>query len=151
MSYAVYFAVVASLASLFEVAYPFLDGTRIGLCYLAIGGIMTLGTSFVGKYLDLRYKQEEKRLREILTTAGDLENRLLVEGVNDVGKLPEFPIERVCPFILLFRVGITNPAIGSTQVPCGNGRNFIRCCYGLWLVYRATSSFSSTPYSSIDQ
>ncbi|EKM83252.1 hypothetical protein AGABI1DRAFT_69522 [Agaricus bisporus var. burnettii JB137-S8] len=94
MSYAVYFAVVASLASLFEVAYPFLDGTRIGLCYLAIGGTMTLGTSFVGKYLDLRYKQEEKRLCEILTTAGDLENRLLVEGVSDIGKLPEFPIER---------------------------------------------------------
>lgn len=110
MSYAVYFAVVASLASLFEMAYPFLDGTRIGLCYLAIGGTMTLGTSFVGKYLDLRYKQEEKRLREILTTAGDLENRLLVEGVSDVGKLPEFPIERVCPFNSLVKSRYNPPS-----------------------------------------
>lgn len=113
---------------------------------------MTLGTSFVGKTLDLRYKQEEKQLTELLNRAGDLENRLLVEGVNDVGRLPEFPIERVCPFILLFNiVGIINLIIGSTQVPCGDGCNFIGCRYGLWLVYRETSSSSSTPCSSINQ
>lgn len=115
MSYAIFFGIVTSLASLFETTYPFLNESQIGLCYLAIGGTMTLGTSFVGKSLDLRYRQEERQLRELLNRAGDLDNRLSVEGVNDIGRLPEFPIERVSPFNLLFdMVDITNLTTGST-------------------------------------
>ncbi|EIN07876.1 hypothetical protein PUNSTDRAFT_135396 [Punctularia strigosozonata HHB-11173 SS5] len=55
--YAVLYGVVASMSSLFAVAYPFLDETDLGLLFLAIGGGMIVGTATMGKVLDWEYRR----------------------------------------------------------------------------------------------
>ncbi len=94
-SFLVFFGVVTSLSTLFEETYPFLDELHIGLCFLAIGGGMVFGTGLVGRLLDWRYQFEVKELRRRLALEGELEKRLEAEGVKDVDKLKEFPLERV--------------------------------------------------------
>ncbi len=94
-SFLIFFGVVTSLSTLFEETYPFLDELRIGLCFLAIGGGMVFGTGVVGRLLDWRYQVEVKELRKRLAQKGELEQRLEAEGVKDVDKLKEFPLERV--------------------------------------------------------
>jgi len=93
-SFTIFFGVVTSLSALFEEVYPFLDEFRIGLCFLAIGGGMVFGTGLVGRVLDWRYQVEVREFRERLVQKGELEKRLEVEGVKDVDKLKDFPLER---------------------------------------------------------
>ncbi|KAF9446558.1 MFS general substrate transporter [Macrolepiota fuliginosa MF-IS2] len=93
-SFSVFFGVVTSLSTLFEETYPFLDEVRIGLCFLAMGGGMAVGTSLIGKFLDWRYRVEKRQFLARLSQAGDLEKRLEMEDVKDVEKLSDFPIER---------------------------------------------------------
>jgi hypothetical protein len=95
-SFSVFFGIVTSLSTLFEETYTFLDEFRVGLCFLSIGGAMVCGTGAIGKCLDWRYQVEKSRLRKRLICTGELEQRLGAEGVKEVDKLPEFPLEQVC-------------------------------------------------------
>ena len=54
--YAVFYGVTATISELFETAYPSLNQTEVGLCYLAIGGGMLIGTITNGKLLDREYQ-----------------------------------------------------------------------------------------------
>jgi hypothetical protein len=58
---AIYYAFIASLSTLFTDAYPFLNSTTIGLCYLGIGGGMAFGGWANGRYLDWEYERVSKR------------------------------------------------------------------------------------------
>ena len=52
IGFAVSFGINASISSLFSAAYPFLNETQIGLCYLANGGGMIMASSVTGRLLD---------------------------------------------------------------------------------------------------
>ena len=92
--FAVFYGINASISSLFSAAYPFLDETKIGLCYLAIGGGMIISTPIMGRVLDWEYqtfrKRAERRITVDLTT-------------TDITKEDFFPLEQVrfrpLPFI----------------------------------------------------
>ncbi|XP_006458736.1 hypothetical protein AGABI2DRAFT_183682 [Agaricus bisporus var. bisporus H97] len=96
-AFSVFFAIVTSLSTLFERTYPFLNELTIGLCFLATGGSMALGTGIIGRFLDWRYQVEKRQLRKKLEEAlgeAELERKLKEEDVKDVDKLVEFPLER---------------------------------------------------------
>ncbi|KAF8078858.1 MFS general substrate transporter [Lyophyllum atratum] len=59
---AVFYAFTATISTLFVVAYPYLSETEIGLCFLAIGGGMAIGSSLNGKILDWEYREFSKKL-----------------------------------------------------------------------------------------
>lgn len=80
--YAVFYGVTASISTLFQEVYPFLSETDVGLCFLAIGGGMLVGTLVNGKILDREYRV----VRDKLVRTG----ALTLEGAkND----ENFPIE----------------------------------------------------------
>ena len=84
--FAVFYGINASISSLFSAAYPFLDETKIGLCYLAIGGGMTLATLIMGRVLDWEYQTFRKRA----------ERRITVElTTTDITKEDLFSLEQV--------------------------------------------------------
>jgi len=60
---AVFYAFTATISTLFIVAYPYLSETEIGLCFLAIGGGMAIGSSLNGKILDWEYREFSKKLK----------------------------------------------------------------------------------------
>ena len=78
---AIYYGLIASLSTLFTTAYPFLNETTIGLCYLGIGGGMSIGSWMNGKYLDWEY-------RRVARKTDSLEGK----GEEDMGS---FPFEQV--------------------------------------------------------
>jgi predicted MFS family arabinose efflux permease len=86
-AFAVFFGINASISSLFLAAYPFLDETKIGLCYLAIGGGMIMASSTMGRVLDWEYQTFRKRA----------EARIAVLGLTtaDIRKEDSFPLEQV--------------------------------------------------------
>lgn len=59
---------------------------------------MVFGTGLIGRTMDWRYQAELKEFRKRLIQKGELEKRLEAEGVKDVDKLQDFPLERVCFF-----------------------------------------------------
>ena len=67
---AVFYAINTSISSLFSTAYPFLNETKIGLCYLAIGGGMILASSVVGRLLDWEYQTFRIRAEAHITAMG---------------------------------------------------------------------------------
>lgn len=85
----VFYGVVASTSSLFERTYSFLDEMKIGLCFLAVGGGMTLGSCVNGKLLDKWYHAEKVRFAE--KQSDDLKK----VDLESIDKLPNFPLERV--------------------------------------------------------
>ncbi|KAH7930389.1 MFS general substrate transporter [Leucogyrophana mollusca] len=87
---AVFYAITTTISTLFIVAYPFLNETDIGLCFLAIGGGMFLGSIFTGKLLDRDYRHMKELM--IKQAEADPERKLKAE---DVLKEEHFPIERV--------------------------------------------------------
>ena len=84
---AVYYGINTSISTLFSAAYPFLNETEIGLCYLAIGGGMIMATSIMGRVLDWEYQTFRKRA-ETRITALDL-------TTADITKEEFFPLEQV--------------------------------------------------------
>ncbi|EXJ93799.1 hypothetical protein A1O1_02192 [Capronia coronata CBS 617.96] len=58
--YAVNYTITATISNSFAHIYPYLSDTSIGLCYLASGGGMILGSTLTGKMLDWEYR----RIRE---------------------------------------------------------------------------------------
>ncbi|TDL28024.1 MFS general substrate transporter [Rickenella mellea] len=59
---AVFYAIAATLSSIFEKEYTFLSQTDIGLCYLAMGGGMAIGSPVTGRLLDLNYRTIKKQM-----------------------------------------------------------------------------------------
>lgn len=55
--YAVMYGVTASLSVVFEDVYPYLTEAAVGLCFLAIGGGMLIGTWLSGKLTDSYYRK----------------------------------------------------------------------------------------------
>lgn len=87
--YAVFYAVTATISTLFSSKYPFLNETEIGLCFLAIGVGLVFGGIVSGKMLDADYKRIKKNLAE--KAKGDSEKHIRSE---DVTKDENFPIEK---------------------------------------------------------
>ncbi|KAJ7162202.1 hypothetical protein C8R46DRAFT_1222345 [Mycena filopes] len=101
--YAVVYGVTASISSLFHDTYPWLSETKLGLCFLTVGGGMILGSLFCGKLLDWDYQ----RVRLSLAAQG-----LTPALVGEKKGLPDdsFPIEkarmRLMPVFLAMFVAI---------------------------------------------
>lgn len=76
---AVLFGVMASISTLFHEIYSQLDETKIGLCFLSIGGGMIPGTVIGGKLLNWDYRRMRKRF----------------DKSSEAGTA-EFPLEKVC-------------------------------------------------------
>ncbi|KAI0653268.1 MFS general substrate transporter [Cubamyces menziesii] len=86
--YAVFYGVTATISTLFQPTYPYLTETDIGLCFLAIGGGMSIGGVVTGKIFDREYQRVKRRLlRQI---EADPESTIHPE---DVTKDEHFPIE----------------------------------------------------------
>ncbi|KAF8807811.1 MFS general substrate transporter [Phlegmacium glaucopus] len=126
---AVYYSIVASISSLFSTAYPFLSETKIGLCYLAIGGGMMAGSSIMGRVLDWEYqtfrRRAESRIAALGLTTADITMEeffpleqarlrlmpffvlLLVSSCAGYGWAIQRQINIACPLILQFIAGFT--------------------------------------------
>lgn len=91
---AVYYGYTATISTLFVTAYPFLSETEIGLCYLAIGGGMAIGSVCNGKLLDWEFRRLSEKNRSRQSEENDPE-RLKVPGSKQNVPL-HFPIEQVC-------------------------------------------------------
>ena len=74
---------------LFQQAYPYLSESDIGLCFLAIGGGMIMGSAVVGKLLDRDYAAFKARMIKQIKE-GNNETGMRAE---DVTKEENFPIE----------------------------------------------------------
>ncbi|KAJ7061486.1 MFS general substrate transporter [Mycena amicta] len=110
--YAVFYAVLASISSLFHVQYPQLNQTELGLCFLSLGIGMGVGSVIAGKILDWDYQRAKRKL---LAVNGDVDAKPSTED--------DFPIEkarlRILPFFLCI---------------------FVACCIGYgWCIERGTN------------
>ena len=86
--YAEFYAVTATISTLFQTTYPFLSETATGLCFLAIGGGMMFGGVANGELLDFEYRRAKRRI--LARIAADPECTLSPE---DATKDENFPIE----------------------------------------------------------
>lgn len=87
--YALFYGVLATISSSFNDIYPFLNQTSLGLCFLAIGGGMIIGSAFTGKLLDKDYSRIANQMRG--AAEADPEMKILP---GDVTKEANFPIEK---------------------------------------------------------
>ena len=85
--FSIFYSINASISSLFSVAYPFLDETKIGLCYLSVGGGMAMASSIMGRALDFEYQTFRKRAETRITALG--------LTTADITKEDFFPLEQV--------------------------------------------------------
>ena len=86
--YSEFYAVTATISTLFQKTYPFLSETATGLCFLAIGGGMMVGGVVNGEVLDYEYRRIQRRM--IARVEADPESTMRPE---DVTKEENFPIE----------------------------------------------------------
>ncbi|TFK94393.1 MFS general substrate transporter [Polyporus arcularius HHB13444] len=97
--YAEFYAVTATISTLFQPTYPFLTETDTGLCFLAIGGGMMIGGVVNGELLDWEYQRVKRKVLSKLEQ--DPENKVKPE---DITKEEYFPIEvarlRMMPIFL---------------------------------------------------
>jgi hypothetical protein len=87
--YSAYYGVTASLSVVFQKSYPFLSETDVGLCFLAIGGGMIVGSVFTGKFLDRDYQSIKNQIIRRAEADGEKAMR-----PQDVTNEENFPIER---------------------------------------------------------
>ncbi|KAI0052527.1 MFS general substrate transporter [Auriscalpium vulgare] len=103
--YAVYYGVTASISSLFKKAYPYLNQTTTGLCFLAIGGGMLIGTLLSGKLMDRDYAA----IRDAMIKKAQADSEGQIIDVNEITKSDNFPIEkarlRTAPIHLALFIG----------------------------------------------
>ncbi|KAJ7162208.1 hypothetical protein C8R46DRAFT_1037463 [Mycena filopes] len=129
MVYAVVYGVTASISSLFHDTYPWLSETKLGLCFLTVGGGMILGSLFCGKLLDWDYQ----RVRLSLAAQG-----LTPALVGEKKGLPDdsFPIEKLTAVGLVVTAVMNSiqtlmldlmPTHGSSITACNN---LVRCSLG---------------------
>ncbi|KAJ7502589.1 major facilitator superfamily domain-containing protein [Mycena galericulata] len=92
---AVFYGVTASISTIFHAAYPALNQTQLGLCFLAIGGGMLIGSATSGKILDWDYQRVKASILSRKPSS-------LAQDENS------FPIERarmrLIPILLVFFV-----------------------------------------------
>lgn len=93
ITYAVLYAITTTLSTLFKEAYPELDETELGLCFLAIGGGMLISTLLNGRLLDRDYRRTREKMVANLKTL-EAEKGLVMQP-EDVTKEENFPIELV--------------------------------------------------------
>ncbi|KAF8481814.1 MFS general substrate transporter [Russula ochroleuca] len=93
--YAVMYGVTASLSVIFENVYPYLNQTDIGLCFLAMGGGLLVGSVFSGRFMDAYYRKIRDDL--IRQTRTDSEKDIDPRAIE---KDPSFPIEKARLHIL---------------------------------------------------
>jgi hypothetical protein len=86
-STAVFYTTNASISVLFSAAYPFLNETKIGLCFIAIGGGTAVGSIVIGPLLDWEYRTFKKRAETRITA--------LELTTDDITKENDFPLEQV--------------------------------------------------------
>ncbi len=143
--YAVYYAVTASISSLFVEIYPFLNDTTIGLCFLSIGSGTAIGSAVTGKLLDWDFA----RLKKAYLNPSDTEKDQV--GQLKAGELGvDFPIEKVRHILPPCRL-IVDSMIGSIEADAILYRD-PRCLWnGLRLVSREEDSPRSTFDSAILQ
>jgi hypothetical protein len=101
--YACFYGVTATLSTLFAQAYPFLNESEIGLCFLAVGVGAAMGSFSNGKMLDADFKRIQRNLDEATPASEKGRAVVLREGKLDA----DFPIEyarlRLVPvFVALF-------------------------------------------------
>jgi predicted MFS family arabinose efflux permease len=84
---AVFYGINTSISTLFSAAYPFLNETKIGLCYLAIGGGLAIGSSVIGRVLDWEYQTFRRKAESRITALG--------LTTADITKENTFPLEQV--------------------------------------------------------
>ncbi|KAG8219481.1 hypothetical protein J3R82DRAFT_417 [Butyriboletus roseoflavus] len=98
--YAIFYAVTTTISTLFQLTYPFLNETDIGLCFLAIGGGTVIGSLITGKLLDSDYRKLEERIARNVSL--DPENSV---PAGQVARDETFPIEQarmqMAPFHLI--------------------------------------------------
>ena len=87
--YAVMYGATASLSVIFEKVYPYLNQTYVGLCFLAMGGGMLVGSVFSGRFMDAHYRKTRDDL--IRETSTDLKRHIDPRAIE---KDPSFPIEK---------------------------------------------------------
>ncbi|EMD36227.1 hypothetical protein CERSUDRAFT_115176 [Gelatoporia subvermispora B] len=87
--YAVFYAVVASVSSLFQTVYPVLSEIEIGLCFLSIGGGMIIGGVVTGRLLDHDYRRIRQTLMRRAQESGEVEKA----QAEHVTMEEHFPIE----------------------------------------------------------
>ena len=87
IAFSIFYGMNTSTSSLFSAAYPFLNETEIGLCYLAFGVGTTMASLIVGRVLDWEYQTFKKRA----------ETRTMALGLTtaDITKEDFFPLEQV--------------------------------------------------------
>ncbi|KAI6012499.1 major facilitator superfamily domain-containing protein [Pisolithus orientalis] len=70
VQYALFYAIIATISSIFQSTYSFLNETEIGLCFLASGFGTTIGGYVIGKILDrdCRLLKEKLALERMITT-----------------------------------------------------------------------------------
>ena len=91
-----YYAVTATISTLFIQTYPSLNETTIGLCYLAIGGGMIVGSSITGRVLDMEYQRFKARAQARIQGDPAAVNLNQEEG---------FPLEKVRMETTLWSIG----------------------------------------------
>ncbi|KAJ7502612.1 MFS general substrate transporter [Mycena galericulata] len=81
--YSVFYGVTASISTVFHTAYPQLNETELGLCFLTVGGGMIIGSLFSGKLLDLDYQKLRRgmppRAEEVDEKAGATDDAFPIE------------------------------------------------------------------------
>lgn len=87
--YAVFYSVNTTISTIFATKYSFLNEIDIGLCFLAIGGGMTISTVLSGKMLDADFQRIKTRL--VKKAEEDSEKYIRPE---DVTREENFPVER---------------------------------------------------------
>jgi len=85
-----YYVVLATISTLFQEAYPFLNETTIGLCFLSGGGGMIVGSFTMGKMLDWEY-QTFKRKAISQAAVGNEKH----DSEEQVTRDNMFPLEKV--------------------------------------------------------
>jgi MFS family permease len=102
--YAVMYGVTASLSVAFEDVYPYLTQADVGLCFVALGGGLSIGSWLSGKLADSYYRKvRDDLIRQAQSTADKHIDAKAFE------KDPTFPIEKarlqVLPCIMLVLTG----------------------------------------------
>lgn len=71
VQYAVFYAIIATISTIFQSTYSYLNETEIGLCFLSSGFGTIIGGFVIGKIMDRDYRLlKEKLVREHGITAG---------------------------------------------------------------------------------